>query len=103
MDKTFRQAARFVVKHSRWVPVVGAAVYLVLWLVGEASRLTVGGGFVLVLFALALGIAGFVPLVSLGAIIAIPALQLLGVLYPPSANNWPIYMATGFVALVIAF
>lgn len=98
-----RQFARVLVAHYRWIPVAGSAVFLTLWLVGEASRIDAGGIFVLVLFSIAIALSGFLPLVSLTVITAIPVLQLLGALSPPSANNWPIYQAIGWVALVVAF
>lgn len=82
---------------------LGAAVFLTLWMLTEISRITVGGVLVLVLFSVAIAVSGFVPIASLALIVAIPALQLLGILYPPSPTDWPIYQAIGFVALVIGF
>lgn len=103
MQNTLRRIARRLVTHYRWIPVAGAAAFLTLWLVAEASRITAGGIFVLVLFSIAIGLSGFLPLVSLAIITVVPVLQLFGVLYPPSANDWPIYQAVGWVALVVAF
>ena len=86
------------------MPVAGGIVFLVLWIVAEAGRAEIGPKTVVfALFAVAIALSGFWPLVSFGMVTAIPVLQLLGILYPPAAQTWPMYAAAGFVALVIAF
>lgn len=90
--------------HSRWIPVAGSVVYLVLWIVAEAGRdYIVEKSVVFTLLAIAIALSGFFPLVSLGVLTAVPALQFVGILYPPTSTTWPMYAAAGFVALVVAF
>ena len=104
MENLFRRTARAVLAHSQWIPVAGAAVYLVLWIVAEAGRSPQDEkNVVFALFAIAIAASGFVPITSLAFILVIPSLQLVGGLYPPMATSWPMYAAAGFVALVIAF
>lgn len=104
MENMLMRAARLTLKHSRWVPVAGAVIYLVLWIVGEAGRWALAEKTVVfVVFAIAIALSGFVPLASLSLIVAVPVLQFVGLMYPPTANSWPTYQAAGFVALVVAF
>ncbi|MDJ0333816.1 histidine kinase [Salinibacterium sp. G-O1] len=103
MSNLSAHISRNVTAYFRWIPVLGASVYLTLWSIGEASRMTGGGAFVMVLFTIAIGLSGFFPLVSLTLVTLIPALQLFNVLYPPSANGWAMYQAVGIVGLVVAF
>lgn len=104
MQTKLSSAARLTLRHSRWVPVAGGVVYLVLWIVAEAGRWNIGDKtIVFTLFAIAIALSGFLPIASLSLIVAIPLLQFLGLLYPPAANTWPMYEAAGFVALVVAF
>lgn len=103
MKNILSRPARVLLRHSQWIPMAGALVYVVLWCIGEASRIGPGTGAVLALFAIAIALSGFVPLASLSIITAVPILQLAGVLYPPTANAWPLYQAAGWVALVVAF
>lgn len=103
MEK-LKPAVRLLLKHFRWIPVAGAVAYLVLWIIAETGRANLDGKTVVfALFAVAIGLSGFLPLVSLGLITAIPILQLVGILYPAAAQTWPMYEAAGFVALVVAF
>lgn len=103
MKNILSSTGRTLVRHSQWIPVVGAAVYVTLWCIGEASRIGPGTGAVLALFTIAIALSGFAPLASLAVVTLIPILQLAGVLYPPTANAWAIYQAAGWVALVVAF
>src|SRR6478752_1626629 len=104
MENTLRPVARMLLTHSRWIPVAGSVVYLVLWIVAEAGRdYLADKTVVFTLFALAIALSGFLPLVALGVVTAVPALQLVGILYPPTATTWPMYAAAGFVAVVVAF
>ena len=104
MENILRRAARTLLVHSRWIPVAGGALYFALWVLSEAGRFTSQQIVVVfVLFAIAIAVSGFFPIVSLGLITAIPLLQLLGWLYPPTATTWPVYSAAGAVGLVIAF
>ncbi|CAN5323281.1 hypothetical protein BH10ACT7_BH10ACT7_29240 [soil metagenome] len=104
MENTLRQAARLTLRHIRWVPVAGGIIYLVLWIVAEAGRWAIADKtIVFTLFAIAIALSGFVPLASLSLVVAIPLLQFLGLLYPPSSTTWPMYAAAGFIAVVVAF
>ena len=104
LETTLRRMVRLTVRYFRWLPVAGAVIFLVLWIVAEAGRYGLGGKtLVFALFAVAIALSGFWPLVSLGLVTAIPVLQLLGILYPPAAQTWPMYEAAGFIAFVIAF
>ena len=104
LETTLRRMVRLTVKYFRWLPVAGGVIFLVLWIVAEAGRWGLEGKTVVfALFAVAIALSGFWPLVSLGMVTAIPVLQLLGILYPPAAQTWPMYEAAGFIAFVIAF
>lgn len=104
MEKTLRRFARQLITHFTWVPVAGAAVYLVLWIVAEAGRSGIlEKTVVFALFAVAIALSGLAPVASLSIITAVPILQLVGLLYPPMATSWPMYAAAGFVAFAIAF
>jgi len=104
MERALRGAARTLLVHSRWIPVAGGALYFALWVLSESGRYTSQQTVVVfVLFAVAIAVSGFFPIVSLGLITAIPLLQLLGWLYPPTSTTWPVYSAAGAVGLVIAF
>ena len=87
----------------QWLALAGGFIYFILWVVAEAGRWQLADkGVVFLLFAIALGISGLWPLIALFLVTAIPVLQLLGILYPPTAQTWPMYEAAGFVAFVIA-
>jgi signal transduction histidine kinase len=103
MKKILSRAARRLLRHSQWIPVVGAVVYVVLWGIAEAGRMQPGDGAVLALFTIAIALSGIVPLASLSIVTVVPILQLAEVLSPPTADNWPFYQAAGWVALVVAF
>ena len=86
-----------------WGPVAVAAVYCVAWGVAEAGRWFDSTPLMLVLFAAAIGVSGRFPSVALGVVVGIPALQLIGVIDPPTANNWFMYNGVGAVAFIVAF
>lgn len=87
-----------------WLPVLGAVIYLTLWIVAEAGRYPLAANVVVFsVFAIAIALSARLPLVSLGLLVVVPVLQFVGVLYPPTANAWPVYEAAGIVALVIGF
>ncbi|WP_397545173.1 response regulator transcription factor [Salinibacterium sp.] len=66
MENLFRRTARAVLAHSHRIPVAGAAVYLVLWIVAEAGRSPQDEkNVVFALFAIAIAASGFVPMASL--------------------------------------
>lgn len=98
------QLARTLRPHVvRWGPIVVAAVYLVFWLIGESGRMTGAFMFIpLALFTVTIALSGRLPLVSLTLALLIPLLQLVGIVPPPTANNWFMYGALGLVAFIVA-
>jgi signal transduction histidine kinase len=79
-----------------------AAVFLVLWIVAEVGRSHPLGFCVgLALYAVAIAVSRVVPVVSLGIVVGVPLLQLIGVLSPPESTTWPIYEAAVVVAFVV--
>ena len=116
MESQLHRLARRARPHVvAWGPVAIAIVYAVAWALAEASRVvavadrgesivaSVPVPWILVLFTAAIAVSGKYPYVSLGAAVAIPSLQLIGALEPPSSDNWFMYSALGAVAFVIAF
>lgn len=87
---------------ARWTAPLGAVVFVVLWIVGEAGR---GPWPDLLWFivpsAVMIGAAPFVPFLSLALIMLVPALQLFGVVVHPAANTWPIYLAMPVTAFLL--
>ncbi|WP_423920843.1 sensor histidine kinase [Frigoribacterium sp. 2-23] len=91
----------------RWgrhvVAPAAAAVYLVFWIAQSWGR---GGVFentvVFGLFALAIGLAYWMPVTSLALTLITPVLQLIGLIAPPSDTTWPSYGAVGFVMFFVA-
>ncbi|MFS2032234.1 hypothetical protein ACEN85_19310, partial [Curtobacterium sp. CT11-45] len=90
-----RRRARHLV-----APIAGA-VYLVLWLVAEASRTDADHVVVLVAFAVAIGLAAWMPATALGMIAGVPLLQALRLLARPDATVWPEYLAIAIVAGIV--
>ncbi|WP_416394251.1 MULTISPECIES: sensor histidine kinase [unclassified Curtobacterium] len=90
-----RRRARHLV-----APIAGA-VYLVLWLVAEASRTDPDHVVVLVAFAVAIGLAAWMPATALGMIAGVPLLQALRLLARPEATVWPEYIAIAIVAGIV--
>ena len=91
-----------------WVPrlaaPVGAAVFVLLWIVAEAGRAPFVEKVVLFgLFGLAIALAVWTPWTSIALVVTIPALQLAGWVQPPDSTTWPTYLAIAFVAFFAAF
>ncbi|MFM9878399.1 MAG: sensor histidine kinase [Rhodoglobus sp.] len=87
-----------------WLPPAGGAVFLLLWIVAEAGRYAIAEkAAVFALLALAIAFSGWKPLISYAFLLMTPVLQLVGVLYPPMSNSWPMYEAAAFVAFVVGF
>ncbi|MDQ1581911.1 MAG: hypothetical protein QOD05_2686 [Microbacteriaceae bacterium] len=92
-----------------WAPPVIGVVYFVLWVGSESDRWNadagrwniVGALIGFTLFAVAIGIAVWQPLASLAILVVAPTLQILGVVYPPSATSWPAYGAAAIVAFLV--
>jgi len=95
MRSFLRRRARHLV-----APLAGA-VYLVLWLVAEASRTDLDHVVVLVAFAVAIGLAAWMPATALGMIAGVPLLQALRLLARPEATVWPEYLAIAVVAGIV--
>ena len=74
-----------------------AVVYLVSWVLAEAGRPDVDGILVVVLFAVAIGLANWMPSLSLGLVVAVPLLQALRLLVRPGSTTWPEYIAIAIV------
>lgn len=82
-------------------PAVGA-VYLVLWIVAEAGRSGLGAHIVVVAaFAVAIGLAGWMPATALGLVVGVPLLQALRLLVRPTDTTWPEYLAIAIVVGVV--
>ncbi|MCU1577393.1 MAG: hypothetical protein JWP70_2097 [Leifsonia sp.] len=100
----WKRVPAFLKQVPVWVPPAAGIVYFVLWVVAEAGRWNIVPASIwFALLAIAIGIAVWRPLASLAILVAVPALQILGVLYPPSSTSWPAYGAAAIVAFLIGF
>ncbi|NEN04726.1 hypothetical protein G3T36_02475 [Diaminobutyricibacter tongyongensis] len=90
-------------RHGRtWLAPAVAIVYFVLWVVGEWSRSGLSANAtVFALFALAIGLSTWMPTLSLGLIVAVPALQAAGLAVAPSNTTWATYVAAAIVAFFV--
>jgi len=103
MNKSWKRILVLAAGNVQWFALAGGVIYLVLWIVAEAGRYGIlEKTVVFAIFAVAIGISGWWPLVSLGIVTAVPVLQFAGVLYPPVSQTWPMYEAAGIVAFVVA-
>lgn len=103
MNTSWKRILVQAASNVQWFAAAGAVIYLVLWILAEAGRIGIlEKTAVFAIFAVAIGISGWWPLVSLGIVTAVPVLQFVGVLYPPVAQTWPMYEAAGIVAFVVA-
>src|SRR4051794_31595112 len=88
----------------RWLAPAVAIVYFVLWVVGEWARSGLSANAaVFALFSLAIGLSTWMPLLSLGLIVAVPALQSAGLAAAPSNTSWGTYAAAALVAFFVGF
>lgn len=95
MTSFLRRRARHLL-----APAAGV-VYLVLWIVAEAGRADLTGHVLVVSgFAVAVGLASWMPSTALGLVTAVPLLQALHLLPRPQATTWPTYLA---IAIVVGF
>jgi signal transduction histidine kinase len=100
----WKRVPAFLKQVPVWVPPAAGIVYFVLWVVAEAGRWNIVPASIwFALLAIAIGIAVWRPLASLAILVAVPALQILGVVYPPSSTSWPAYGAAAIVAFLIGF
>jgi signal transduction histidine kinase len=82
-------------------PATGA-VYLVLWIVAEAGRSGLAEHVVVVsAFAVAIGLASWMPSTALGLVVAVPLLQTLRLLHRPTSTTWPEYLAIAIVVGIV--
>ena len=82
-------------------PAAGA-VYLVLWIVAEAGRSGLADHIVVVsAFAVAIGLANWMPTTSLGLVVVVPLLQALRLLHRPTDTTWPEYLAIAIVVGIV--
>ncbi|WP_420366582.1 response regulator [Curtobacterium sp. L3-7] len=82
-------------------PAAGA-VYLVLWIVAEAGRSGLADHVIVVsAFAVAIGLANWMPATALGMIVVVPVLQALHLLHRPTDTTWPEYLAIAIVVGIV--
>lgn len=96
-------ANNWLLPKKRTLAAVTAVVFFVLWCWGEAGRMNGAlfnwsGVWPLLLVSLAIGLAASWPRLSMGSVAALLVLQFLGVIAPPAANHWAIYLGA-FIAL----
>jgi signal transduction histidine kinase len=104
MQTTVKRVGAWIWRHLHvWVPPLAGIIYLVLWVVAEAGRDIDTVAIVFALFAVAIGISVWRPLASLAVFVVVPTLQILGLVYPPSATSWPAYGAAAIVAFLVGF
>ncbi|MFT2817860.1 sensor histidine kinase [Leifsonia sp. A12D58] len=81
-----------------------AGVFLTLWLVAEAGRGDFGGNVVLFsLLVITIALSAWLPAVSLVMMIAVPLLQIVGLVNAPTSTSWPTYLAFGFAAFFVGW
>lgn len=77
-------------------------VYLVLWIVAEAGRSGLVDHVIVVsAFAVAIGLANWMPATSLGLVVVVPLLQALRLLHRPTDTTWPEYLAIAIVVGIV--
>ncbi|MCC3289679.1 sensor histidine kinase [Arthrobacter sp. zg-Y1110] len=91
-----------------WGAPAAAAVFLVLWIIGEAGRmggdfLTWSGVFPLLAFTLAIGLASRFAYAAMLIPAAVLGAQLLRAVPPLEPNTWPIYLGSAVVLFFAAF
>ncbi|MFF1632586.1 sensor histidine kinase [Leifsonia sp. NPDC058248] len=87
-----------------WLAPAVAIGYFVLWVAGEWARSELAANTaVFALFALAIGLATWMPLLSLSMIVAVTALQSAGLAAAPSNTTWAAYLAAAIVAFFAGF
>ncbi|WP_144766212.1 sensor histidine kinase [Curtobacterium sp. 9128] len=82
-------------------PAAGA-VYLVLWIVAEAGRSGLVEHVIIVsAFAVAIGLASWMPSTALALVVVVPLLQALRLLHRPTDTTWPAYLAIAIVVGIV--
>ena len=96
MTSFLRRRARHLL-----APAAGV-VYLVLWIVAEAGRSDLTGHVLVVsAFAVAIGLANWMPATALGLVVVVPLLQAVQLLPRPQATTWPTYLAIAIVVGIV--
>lgn len=95
---------RRLMRHgSVWLAPLVAMVYLGYWVAGGAAAPGTSTVGVFALLAVALGLAAWMPSVSLALIVAVPAIQAVGLAQAPDARTWPANAAAVAVAFFVGF
>lgn len=80
-----------------------AAVFLTLWIIAEAGRISGPLGLsLMIVIAIAIAIGRIWPLVSLSLVGLMLVLQLATVLPPPESTTWPVYFGIMIVIFLVA-
>ena len=86
-----------------WLEPVGGAVFFTLWVIAEAGRLYGSGPLIVfAAYSLAIAVSRVLPLAGLLVVLVVPGLQLVGILPRLTDTSWPVYIATLFVAFLVA-
>lgn len=103
MRDKLEKAGRWMLRHPAHVvaPIIGA-LFLLSGIIGEAGR----GPWpdllwFLIPVAILVGIAPWVPVASLAIMVALPLVQVAGLVIAPGSLTWPIYLAVPFAALIL--
>ena len=92
----------FLRRYRHLLAPAAGAVYLVLWIVAEAGRAGLADHVVVVsAFAVAIGLAAWMPATALGLVVGIPLLQAARLLTRPTDTTWPEYLAIAIVVGVV--
>jgi signal transduction histidine kinase len=88
---------------SHWLAPIIAVVFLAYWLALRPGSLGPSEAAVFALLAAAIGLSVWMPSASLALIVAVPALQAVGLAPAPDSTTWPAYAAAAVVAFVVGF
>ncbi|MBB1197306.1 sensor histidine kinase [Curtobacterium flaccumfaciens] len=92
----------FLRRYRHLLAPAAGAVYLVLWIVAEAGRAGLADHIVVVsAFAVAIGLAAWMPATALGLVVGIPLLQAARLLTRPTDTTWPEYLVIAIVVGVV--
>ncbi|WP_412160751.1 sensor histidine kinase [Curtobacterium flaccumfaciens] len=92
----------FLRRYRHLLAPAAGAVYLVLWIVAEAGRAGLADHVVVVsAFAVAIGLAAWMPATALGLVVGIPLLQAARLLTRPTDTTWPEYLAIAIVVGIV--
>lgn len=87
---------------TRYSPLAVGVLYFISWIVASSNRFGDPRKVLLyLLFAAAIAISGRFPMSALGLLVAIPALQIVGIAFPPQNTTWPTYAAAAIIAFFV--